>query len=69
MKKGNDNKALIKKMLGDTLDETFVLSAIEMYCNEILSDSTDWGDKSLINQTLWQPIASQNLAIMEDHYK
>jgi hypothetical protein len=69
MRKGNQNEALIKKMLGDSIDQAFVISAVEYYCNEVLSDSTDWGNQSLVNKDLWQTIAKQNLFIMKEHYK
>jgi hypothetical protein len=68
MRKGNNNKALIKKMLGDTIDEAFVISAIESYCQTVLGDTEDWGN-TFINKDLWQTIASQNLTIIEEHYK
>ena len=53
------NKALIKKMLVDTIDEAFVICAVERYCQTVLEDQTDWG-KTLINKDLWQVIASNN---------
>jgi hypothetical protein len=68
MIKGNRNKALLKKLMGDGIDEAFVISAIESYCQTVLEDDTDWG-KTLINKDLWQTIASQNLIIIEEHYK
>ena len=68
MRKGNQNEALIKKMLGDSIDQAFVISAIESYCQTVLEDDTDWG-KTLINKELWQTIAKQNLFIMKEHYK
>jgi hypothetical protein len=68
MRKGNGNKALLKKLIGDGIDEAFVISAIESYCQTVLEDDTDWG-KTLINKDLWQTIASQNLFIIEEHYK
>ena len=68
MRKKNRNKDLIKKLLGDTVDEAFVISAVESYCQTVLGDTEDWGN-SLINKDLWQTIASQNLQIIEEHYK
>jgi len=68
MRKGNRNKALLKKLMGDSIDEAFVISAIESYCQTVLGDTEDWGN-SLINKDLWQTIASQNLFIIEEHYK
>jgi len=68
MRKGNSNKALFKKMLGDSIDQAFVISAIESYCQTVLEDDTDWG-KTLINKELWQVIATRNLKTIEEHYK
>jgi len=68
MSKGNSNKALFKKMLGDSIDEAFAISAIESYCQTVLGDTEDWG-KTLINKELWQVIATRNLQIIEEHYK
>lgn len=62
------NKALFKKLLGDSIDEAFVLNAIEQYCQTVLEDDTDWG-KSLINKELWQVIATRNLQTIEEHFK
>jgi len=61
-------KELIKKMLGDSIDEAFVISAVESYCQTVLKDDTDWG-KTLINKELWQVIATRNLQTIEEHYK
>jgi len=63
------NKALIKKLLGTTIDEAFVVTAIERYCQEVLADETNWGNKPLINQDLWQVIAEANLKTIKEHYK
>ena len=62
------NKALIKKLMGDSIEEAFVVSAIEQYCQTVLEDQTDWG-KTLINKDLWQVIASNNLKTIEEHFK
>jgi hypothetical protein len=69
MRKGNSNKALIKKLLGDTIDEAFVISAIESYCQTVLEDETNWDARTLINKELWQVIATRNLQTIEEHYK
>ena len=66
MKKGNQNKALLKKLIEDSIDEVFVISAIESYCQTVLGDESDWGN-SLINKDLWQTIASHNLQVIEEH--
>ena len=63
------NKQLIKKLMPDTVGESFLIGAVERYCNEVLSDSTNWGNKSLINQDLWQVIAKHNLELIKEHYK
>jgi hypothetical protein len=68
MKKAPSNKALIKKLMGDSIEEAFVVSAIEQYCQTVLEDQTDWGN-TLINKDLWQVIASNNLRTIEEHYK
>ena len=68
MKKNQTNKALIKKLMGDSVEEAFVVSAIEQYCQTVLEDQTDWG-KTLINKDLWQVIASNNLRTIEEHFK
>jgi hypothetical protein len=62
------NKALIKKLMTDSVEEAFVVSAIEQYCQTVLEDQTDWG-KTLINKDLWQVIASNNLRTIEEHFK
>jgi len=62
------NKQLIKKLMTDSIEEAFVVSAIEQYCQTVLEDQTDWG-KTLINKDLWQVIASRNLQVIEEHYK
>ena len=62
------NKALIKKLMTDSVEEAFVVSAIEQYCQTVLEDQTDWG-KTLINKELWQVIASNNLRTIEEHFK
>jgi hypothetical protein len=67
--KQRTNKALIKKMLSGTIDEAFLISAVQRYCQEVLADTTNWGNKSLINKDLWQVIAKRNLEIVEEHYK
>lgn len=63
------NKALIRKLTPDTVGESFLISAVERYSNEILSDSTEWGNKALINQDLWKIIAKHNLELIKEHYK
>lgn len=63
------NKGLLKKLTPDTVGEAFVLEAISRYCKEILSDSTQWGDRSLINEELWKVIAKHNLETIKEHYK
>ena len=68
MKRNQTNKALIKKLIGDSVEEAFVVSAIEQYCQTVLEDQTDWG-KTLINKDLWQVIASNNLRTIEEHFK
>jgi len=68
MKRNQTNKALIKKLMGDSVEEAFVVSAIEQYCQTVLEDQTDWG-KTLINKDLWQVIASNNLRTIEEHFK
>jgi len=62
------NKALIKKLMTDSVEEAFVVSAIEQYCQTVLEDQTDWGN-TLINKDLWQVIASNNLRTIEEHFK
>jgi hypothetical protein len=62
------NKALFKKLLGDSIDQAFVLNAIEQYCQTVLEDETDWG-KTLINKELWQVIATRNLQTIEEHFE
>ena len=62
------NKALIKKLTTDSVEEAFVVSAIEQYCQTVLGDTEDWGN-SLINKDLWQVIASNNLRTIEEHFK
>lgn len=67
--KNATNKALLKKLIGTSLDEVFVITAIEKYCLTVMEDETDWGDRSLIDQQMWRVIAKQNLATMKAHYK
>ena len=63
------NKALLKKLTPDSVGEAFVLTAIEKYCQTVLADETDWGNKSLINKDLWQVIAKHNLETIKEYYK
>ena len=63
------NKGLIKKLTPDSVGEAFVIEAISRYCKEILSDSTTWGDRSLINEELWKVIAKHNLETIKEYYK
>ena len=63
------NKTLIKKLCNDSIDEAFLVEAVTKYCQTVLADETDWGNKSLINKDLWQMIAKQNLQTIEEHYK
>jgi len=63
------NKGLIKKLTPDTVGETFLIEAVTKYCQTVLADETDWGNKSLINKDLWQVIAKHNLETIKEHYK
>jgi hypothetical protein len=63
------NKALIKKLTPDSVGETFLLSAVEKYCKDVLADTSDWGDRSMINKELWQVIAKHNQQLIKEHYK
>jgi hypothetical protein len=63
------NKGLIKKLMPDTVGEAFVLEAVTKYCQTVLADETDWGNKALINKDLWQVIAKHNLETIKEHYK
>ena len=67
--KQRTNKQLIKAMSDCSVSEAFLLTAVEKYCQTVLEDQTDWGDKSLINQDLWKIIAQENLDILKEHYK
>ncbi len=62
------NKALIKKLLGDTIDEAFVICAVERYCQDVLDNTDDWSNL-MINKDLWQVIAKANLETIKEHYK
>jgi hypothetical protein len=61
----DNSKKLIKDMTADSIDQAFVLSAIESYCHMVLQDTSDWGN-SLINKDLWQSIAKANLTMLEN---
>lgn len=63
------NKVLIKKLSPDSVGEVFLISAMERYCNEILSDSIEWNERGLINQDLWKVIAKHNLETIKEYYK
>ena len=63
------NKTLIKKLCNDSIDEAFLVCAMEKYCKEVLADETDWGNQALINKDLWQVIAKQNLETIKEHYE
>lgn len=62
------NKALLKKLCNDSIDEAFLVCAMERYCKEVLADTSDWSG-SLINKDLWQCIAKANLKTIEEHYE
>ena len=63
------NKGLIKKLTPDAVGEAFVITAIERYCQQILSDSMEASDRSLINMDLWKVIAKHNLETIKEYYK
>jgi len=69
MRKTPNNKALIKKLIPDTVGEAFLIEAMTRYCQTVLEDQTDWGDKSMINQDLWNVLAEHNLKLIKEHYK
>lgn len=58
------NKTLLKAITPDTVGEAFVLNAVAFYSKAVLADSTNWGERSLINQDLWKTIAKHNLELM-----
>jgi hypothetical protein len=62
------NKTLIKKLCEDTIDEAFLICAMEKYCQTVLEDGDDW-EASMINKELWQIIAKRNLETIKEHYK
>ena len=62
------NKALIKKMLVDTIDEAFVICAVERYCQTVLEDTDEWSNL-MINKDLWRTISKHNLELIKEHYK
>ena len=63
-------KDIVKLLVGtDSIDRAFLVTAIERYSREVLSDSTKWGDKSLINQDLWKVVAQQKINTIEEYYK
>lgn len=47
----------LRSMAKDAQLSGYITEAIRHYSNEVLSDSTDWGDKSLINKEYWQMLA------------
>ena len=63
------NKALIKKLIPDTLGEAFLIEAMTRYCQTVLEDTEEWGDRSMINQDLWNVLAEHNLKLIKEHYK
>lgn len=63
------NKQLIKKLMPDTVGESFLIEAVTKYCQTVLADDTDWGNQALINKDLWQVIAKHNLELIKGHYK
>jgi len=63
--KKKTNKQLIKALTTDTIEEAFLVCAMERYCQTVL----EGGETSnLINATLWQTIAKQNLETIKEHY-
>jgi len=67
MKKAPSNKALIKKLTGDTIDNAFLICAMERYCQTVLEDGDEW-EGLMINKDLWQVIAQRNLELIKEHY-
>jgi hypothetical protein len=55
---------LVKQLSQDGLATAFIVEALERYANEVLSDSTDWGN-SIIKKEAWQEVATQVLAGIE----
>jgi hypothetical protein len=47
----------LRSMAKDAQLSGFILEAVRHYSNEVLSDSTDWGNNSLINKDYWQMLA------------
>jgi len=63
------NKQLIKALTTDSIEQAFVIEAVEQYCQTVLADDTDWGNQTLINKDLWQVIARRGVRLIEEHYK
>lgn len=50
---------------GTGLGNAFVIEALHRYANEILSDSTDWGN-SVISKQAWQLIAQRVMTALNE---
>lgn len=59
---------LVKQISSDVVGNAFIVEALNRYANEVLSDSTDWGN-SFIKKEAWQEVAKRVLAGIEENIK
>ena len=66
MTKPMTNKQLIRKLTVDSIDEVFVICAVEYYAKAVLEDEgKSFMNNSLINYHLWKVCANQALETIE----
>lgn len=57
---------LIKQLTADTIDRTFLISALDYYSHAVLADDTDWAN-SLVNKDLWRTCAKHTLDTLNQY--
>lgn len=63
MKKQQTNLALVKSMMEHSqvgvLKQAFIIEAIRRYADQIIADTSDWGENSFISQEAWKVCAKE----------
>lgn len=61
------NKQLINALSKDSIDQVFVLSAIEHYSKQVIENGGEgWSANAFINYNLWKACAENSLKTIEN---
>lgn len=61
------NKQLINALSKDSIDQVFVLSAIEHYARQVIENNGEgWSANAFINYNLWKACAEHSLKAIND---